>query len=452
MEEKIEEKEVQQNPWLKYFKNRQIVIIFSAILFLVFTVFIILVFNQNTKSGSDSQLTELGKNIVGKQMTTQSEWPILWGTPDNQTKCQKIPSVKFSALPIDIKNISYVEPIGELREGHIIPGDHAGIDYKTSPTTKPVEVFAPASGFLVGVEKHPYTPPPGYPPTKHYHIYLEHSCTLFTGFVHLTEFAQDLLASSQELKMLDSDTIGQFKNLAIRIPIKAGQKLGTAWTFGLLGWVTVDLTVVNKGYLNQESYKGENWRIHSVSGFDYFEEPLKTQIMAKNPRTLKPRGGKIDFDIEGKLVGNWFEEGTNGFRDEKVAPKQCGNFPCPYWEGHIAFVYDFIDPNQLRVSVGYNSGLSGKTPFGIKGNAPDFKDIGVGEGLVKYEITALIDMSREKGYDSQSPIITKTDEQKVLGVLLAQVVDVNKIKVEIFPSNTKNQVQNFTSNARIYHR
>lgn len=452
MEEKNGEKQIQQTPWQHLlFKNRARAIILSTVLFFVLIVISIAFIGQNKKLDRNEHLAEYGNNTVGKQMM-QSEWPMLWGSPDNQTKCQNIQSVKFSAIPIDIKDISYIEPIGELREGHIVPGDHAGIDYKTSPTSAPVDVFSPADGFLVGVEKHPYTPPPGYPPTKHYHIYLEHSCTLFSGFVHLTDFAQDVLAASQELRELNEDTSGQFKNIALRLPVKAGQKIGTAWTFGLLGFLTVDLTVVNKGYLNKESYKGENWRIHSVSGFDYLEEPLKTLIMAKNPRTANPLGGEIDFDIEEKLVGNWFQEGTNGFRNEKMAPKQCGNFPCPYWEGHIAFVYDYIDPNQLRVSVGYNSGLSSKTPFGIKGNAPDFKDVGIEDGLVKYELVPLKDIGKEKGYESQSSLITVTDENMVLGTLLAQVIDANSIKVEIFPLKTKEQIADFTSNARIYHR
>lgn len=387
------------------------------------------------------------------ELSSQAEWPALWGGPDNKNKCQKNTDVRFSSLPIAIEDISYVEPIGELREGHIIPGDHAGIDYKTSPTSTPVKVFAPADGFLVRVEKHPYEPPAGYPKDiQHYHIYLEHSCTLFTGFVHLTEFSPEILSASGELEQLTEYRGTEQKYSSFRIPVKAGQQFGTAWSFGLLGWVTVDLTHTNKGYLNPPSYKGENWRIHSVSGFDYLEDSLQEKISSKNPRIKEPKGGKIDFDIEGKLVGGWFEKGTGGFRDESVAPKQCGNFPCPYWDGHIAFVYNYVDPMQLRVSVGHNWGLSGRTPFGVKGNGPDFADIGVENSLVKYELVGLRDLSREKGYETESPLITENDETKVLGTLLVQMVDKDTIKVEIFPGKSKDGVSAFTSNARVYSR
>lgn len=385
---------------------------------------------------------------------SQAEWPQLWGPPDNQNKCQKKTDVKYTALPIALENIKFVQPIGELREGHVIPGDHGGFDYKTSPTSTPVKVFMPADGFLVRVEKHPYDPPPGYPKNlQHYHIYLEHSCTFFTGFVHLTEFAPDLLAANQELIQLTKDRSTQQKQTLFRIPLKAGQQIGTAWSFGLLGMVTVDLTHTNKGYLNPESYiKAENWRVHSVAGLEYFEASLKDQMMAKNPRTVEPRGGKIDYDIVGKLVGNWFQEGTGGLRDVTVKPKQCGNFPCPYWEGHLALVYDYIDSSQLRLSVGYNSGLAGRTPFGVKGNSPDFKDIGVADGLVKYEIVALKDISKEKGYDAESSLVTINDESQILGTMLVQLADNNTLRMEIFPGKNKDQVSAFTSQARVYRR
>lgn len=216
--------------------------------------------------------------------------------------------------------------------------------------------------------------------------------------------------------------------------------------------MTVDLNHTNKGYLNLESYKAENWRPHAVSLFDYLEEPLKSQIFAKSPRTAEPKGGKIDFDIEGKIVGSWFEKGSGGFRDETKDPGLCGNFPCPYWNGHLSLVYDFIDPTQLRVSVGHNWGLSGQTPFGVKGNQPDFKNIGQSDGLVKYELVGLKDVTKDKGYESNSSLITENDDSRSLGTLLVQMMDKDTIKVEIVPGKSKDQVSAFTSSARVYHR
>ena len=138
--------------------------------------------------------------------------------------------------------------------------------------------------------------------------------------------------------------------------------------------------------------------------------------------------------------------------DSKLKTKQCGNFPCPYWDGHLAFVYDYIDPGQLRVSVGHDWGLTDSTPFGVKGNGPDFKDIGEANGLVKYELVALKDLNRQRGYDSETALITENDESRVLGTLLAQVIEDGKVKMESFPGKAKDQVSSFTSSAKVYAR
>ncbi|TSC88325.1 MAG: Uncharacterized protein G01um10147_230 [Microgenomates group bacterium Gr01-1014_7] len=402
------------------------------------------------QSGSKQENEDFPSSNNSKARVSAADWPALWGSPDQ--KCQDKKDIKFSALPIKASDIIVIEPMGELREGHIVPGDHIGIEYKTSPSSSPVDVFAPADGTIVTVERHAYTPPAGYPQNiRHYHFYIVHSCTLFSGFVHLTEFAQDILAVSADLKKLNDENVSEYKNAYVNIPVKAGQKIGTAWTFGLLGAVTVDLNYTNKGYLNAVSYKGENWRPHSVSLFEYLDEPLKSAVYTKNPRKAEPRGGKIDFDVDGKIVGSWFEEGTGGFRSENFKPKLCGNFPCPYWDGHVALVYDFIDPGQLRVSIGHDWGLSGRTPFGVK-DGVNFKDIGVGSGLTKYELVGLKDVTKGKGFESSSALITENDETLVLGTMLVQLLENQNMKLEIFPGKTKEQVSEFTSQARVYTR
>lgn len=394
-----------------------------------------------------------GVDEHGQGYAAQTDWPLLWGPPDGARRCDKKGPVVFAASPVAVADISFIEPMGELKEGHIVPGDHIGINYATSPRSAPVGVYAPADGFIARVERHPYTPPAGYPrAVRHYHVYLEHSCTLFTGFVHVTELAPEILAASAQLAELDRASGSQMESVAVRVPVKAGQRLGEAWTFGLLGMVTVDLNVTNDGYLNPESYRAENWRLHAVSPFEYFPEPLRGQLLAKNPRAAPPRGGKIDFDAAGKVVGNWFLQGSGGFRDETTEPRQCGNFPCPYWEGHLALAYDYIDPAQLRVSVGHSAGLGARTPYGVRGNGPDFATVVVGSGAVAYELVALKDVSRERGYVSDDPLIEVSDETRVLGTLLVEMTEPGSLRAEIFPGKRKEQVGRFTANARVYVR
>ena len=102
--------------------------------------------------------------------------------------------------------------------------------------------------------------------------------------------------------------------------------------------------------------------------------------------------------------------------------------------------------------MGHDWGLSGGTPFGVKGNRPDFKDVGEDDGIVKYELVGLKDVTKDKEYESDGPLITENDESKVLGTMLVEVVDKDVIKVEIFPGKTADQINGFTSGALMYER
>ncbi|MFC1944114.1 hypothetical protein ACFLX5_01230 [Chloroflexota bacterium] len=49
--------------------------------------------------------------------------------------------------------------------------------------------------------------------------------------------------------------------------------------------------------------------------------------MTKNIRQVEPPGGKIDHDVYGRLIGNWFVKGTNGYQgisstEEPIKPDQ----------------------------------------------------------------------------------------------------------------------------------
>lgn len=367
--------------------------------------------------------------------------------------CEKKDSVVFTSPPIPIDSIIAAEPQGELTDrnaGHIVPGDHAGVTYDASKTN---DVFALAHGYIVRVERNRNFGFVGADGVKNYHIYVEYSCTLFGSYVHVTKIEPDILAQDEKLKGVDSpseEDIGDSsKNIYLRIPIKSGEKIGETKAYGLLGLLLVDTKVTLEG-LNADCYKeDEPWKIHAVPVYDYFAEPIKSQILEKNPRTKKPRGGKIDFGIEGKLSGNWFLEGVGW---KSTGKTYCGGYLCPYWDGHLAFVYDFVDPEQIRVSIGYDAGLSELGPYGVKGNSPDPASVGVESGIVKYELVGLEDVTKEFGFKTVGlPLFTR-NKNEVVGTMLVQMIDDEKIKVEVFPERTAQQVSAFTQDARTYVR
>lgn len=424
-------------------KTTRILVIFGGILALI--AIIALVAKPKNRASR-----EPATNQPLAQAPQQQNWPLLWGAAPQS--CERKKS-QLTASPIAVEDIAAIQPMGELAAGHVVPGEHIGINYVPNPATDGAVVYVPADGYIAMIERHQYIPEGGFTSKlRNYHIYMVHSCSLFTGFVHVTNIAPELLAANAELKALDEGTVdSSSKNIWPNIAVKAGQVIGTANGFGLLGMVTVDLDTRITGYVNPANYQDESWRVNAVAPFDYFPKPIKEQLLAKNLRKVEPLGGKFDLDVDVKLVGNWMQPGSGGIKGSGAGLKRCGNFPCPVQDGQIAFVYDYIDPAQLRVSIGHNWGLSAQTPYGVKGNAPNFKDVDESTGQVKYELTPLLNKNKDHGIGGEHPIATATDEAKLLGTLLVEMTG-PRIKVEVFPGKSAAQVSGFTESARSYER
>ena len=56
-------------------------------------------------------------------------------------------------------------------------------------------------------------------------------------------------------------------------------------------------------------------------------------------RKSEPRAGRIDYDVDGTLSGNWFEVGSNFYE---------GIDRSKYWDGHFSLSLNDIDPNYWQ--------------------------------------------------------------------------------------------------------
>ena len=398
--------------------------------------------SEATEEKNRSYAVDYGNEHIQQ---TRDYWSVLHTKLEG---CQE-KDVVFTSLPLDIKNIKAVEPQGELtNSGHVTPGDHVGFQYDSKMPK--INVYAIADGYIKRVERNR---PFGDIKSKNYHLYLEFSCSMLGSYVHVTEIAPEILEADPEFKRLDSLEAVPDNERSIwpNIPVKAGQVIGKADEWGLLGMLIADTDVTLPGFANPEKYKGEGWKMHAVPPFGYFTPELKAQLMEKNPRKKEPRGGKIDFDVPGKLSGNWFLEGTDYGGSKEKNPIYCGNQLCPYWAGHLAFAYDFVDPNQARVSFGDYSGWYPQGPYGVKGNADPAK-IGAEDGLAKLELVQIDDIGNECGFITQGKPLCTRNSDNAAGIMLVQMLDNNKIKVELFPGKTASQVSGLTGNAKIYER
>ncbi len=382
---------------------------------------------------------------------------------------------KFDAPPVPLEQLVHIEPMGKMggTSGHITPTDHLYIR-ATSTGPKSVPVQAIADGYLVKITRMPDRE--GLPDWR---AIIEHSCSLFSWYIHLDAFSETIL---QQI------TIPPDRPWHGRIPLEAGEPVGyvgemLSYQRGFevdtddFDWAVTDTNTVLPGFLVPDHYRGEPWKIHMVDPFDYYDDPLKSALLEKNLRTVEPVGGKIDFDIDGRLVGNWFLDGTRDYAATGLAeagesawtkilgmdPGDCkasvwdnnlqrdiGDTPCAYWLGHAVFAYDYLDPNIVLISLGihYDGHGGAQTPWMTLNNGPDPSQIGVTAGQVKYE---LMESSLSSG-DSARPGAPSGNDALPVGTLLVEMLGERSIKAELFVGTRADNVDGFTGRERIYRR
>jgi hypothetical protein len=164
-------------------------------------------------------------------------------------------------------------------------------------------------------------------------------------------------------------------------------------------------------------------------------------------REASPRWGKIDYDIDGKLIGNWFRQGSGGY-----GGNQSGGVG--YWDGHLSVVPDGNDPSQIVISFGNYQGQPQQ--FAVVGNTPDPATVSQATGLVAYELGQIVTYSGDTGqpWDTKSyiPNIKVKASTPPVGTVLMQMVGDRQLKVEAFPGSTAAQVTGFDSSVLIYER
>lgn len=349
-------------------------------------------------------------------------------------KCKGNGTVMLSS-PMKIQDIGVITPMGATIGAHVTPIDHmyfSPVDFNSQPDA--YEVYANADGIIdgIGVE-------PSFAENKHMKIRMtiRHTCDFYSIYNLLTSLSPRI----QEI----TGTLGPGQYYQKPIEIKEGELLGK------IGGQTLDLSVnydkvILKGFIVPEHYEGESWKIHTVDPFDYFKEPYKSQLLAKNVRQVEPRGGKIDYDIDGRLVGNWFKENTGGYSG--------GGGGFDYWKNHVAFVYDHIDPTHIIISLGNyediarSSGQSGmiSLQYGVKDNSPNPKDVRVASGPVKYDLVPtdyVLGNGQPWNRISYDSGIRATRGSEVYGVVVVELTSDRKLKLEIFPGKTASEVTGF---------
>lgn len=343
-------------------------------------------------------------------------------------KCKGEEKRKLGTLPMKNEDFSMILPYGLTIGGHVTPIDHQYFSPEeyNSPRDK-YPVYAMADANIVDISER--TNEKG----TEYRFVFSISCKLFYYYDLVTSLAPDIKTQYEN------------KQRNLDVSVKEGQLVGYigGQTLDFAVW---DMDVSLSGFAVPEHYEGEAWKIHTADPLNYYTDELKAKALAKYIREQEPRSGKIDYDIDGKLIGNWFKEGTDGYVQE-------GKWQ-DYWKGHLSIAPDAYDPTSIVVSMGDYDGK--EMQFGIKGNAPDPAITDSGNGMIKYELIQKdwIDATG-KHWDRMSVvkgIKAKNHDERVEGVVLIQMTENRKLRFEAFPNKTANQVSEFTSNAVNFER
>jgi len=292
-------------------------------------------------------------------------------------------TLSLAASPIDQSAIRWITPLGNLNPpDHTVPSDHiyfyfADPNAGESITARRTPFFAPGSGtvtFIIG-------------------------------------------GAGQESKVMFRQT-STFSYYVDHVILDAAMPLGTTVTAGQRIGVTgnayaVDLGVVNDSitvpFLVPSRYNNES--LNADAPLKYFSEPVRSQLYARVQRLGSQLDGLINYDVAGRLSGNWFLQGNTALA--------------------FAFVYDTYDPSRVLIS---SSGL----PVGvyeIAAGDPAPRDVSAASGKVIYSL-ARTNGGPNPPHDS-IPVF-----------LLVQMTDDTHLRSEFFSARPAD----FTAAARMWIR
>jgi len=349
--------------------------------------------------------------------------------------------VKFTSAPMKSSDLSYIRPLGAMSDGHVTPTDHVyigGPNPNAADNTYPV--LMPADGTITTISAMPAQyigdRQGQQVATEDHRIVISHSCRYFSIYIHIHKLGDKLKSAV--------GTLQPNENKQTNIELKAGDTVGYIGN-STFDWTPIDTTKTLSGFISPKLYEGESWKIHTVSPFDLYEGALKAELESKSLRTAAPIGGKIDYDQPGKLIGNWFRQGSGGYSGAN------GNNGGRYWDGHLSVVPDYISPTSTIVSIG---NWTGDAKQMVVSGAADPAAVTKDTGLVKYELKRLNyvsknGMSRGNMYEKD---LRPSQNESVEGTILLQVQADEKLKVEKFPGKSAAQVSGFTAAAQLYER
>jgi hypothetical protein len=336
--------------------------------------------------------------------------------------------VQFSHLPTDLSQMKGFGPKGALQG---IPKMHGGfglLNYYTFPAPM-IPVYAMGEGYIYNIEKDFRTVPDHWPPDVAGTEYDDFSLNIVYSkhaggyYGHVSALSDEIIEQAGEINE------GRGVHNPVRIKITPGQIIGyigphPGFDIGMYDYE-------REHYFANPSMYSPEYR-SAVCYTDYLPASLREEIWAINPRMAEPRCGRVAYDKEGTLAGNWFLEGTTGLNE---------------WSKQLIVARHEIHGDRIAIADasplldGDGALNMNRFPYlwFVKGNTPEPESITVESGLVKYEV-------------ADSWILIQNEDADPEGTLLIQMLEPEKIQYEYFEGKTADEVSDFTSYSKIYVR
>ena len=306
---------------------------------------------------------------------------------------------KLEICPLNLAEIRSIIPLGNLnpRGGHVFPTDHIYLDYGHRES---LPVRAPASGRVFAIRGQTGD-------DFKIEVQVDRRFSYYVGHVVPVE------------------------GLSVSSTVESGEVIGYTSGRSLLDLGCVDSEVMLKGYVNPARYPDST--LHCVSPLKLYDDPLRSLLYAKVVRGSADKDGRIDYDIAGRLVGNWFLESLSVAESSRGSPET--------WAKQLAFAYDVCLPSVRCVSIGGTVAPAGL--YRLSAVSPDPVEVSVKSGPAKLILTDPLPQDADSSHRKS----TSTG-----GVLLVQMLTPSRVKVEFSLTQSEEGEMGFTASARIYVR
>ena len=373
------------------------------------------------------------KNFEMEKQGRDEEWRGMW-----EGKCEGTGPVMFNNSPMKIEDINFLMPYGQIVGGHITPIDHMYFySLKGSGGREAYEVLAIQDAFIFNIETREIGVESQQKQEADYRLDMVHTCTFGSYFDLVTKLSPELEKKWKENRNQNGDFTGAY--------VKAGEVIG------YVGEQSLDFGVYNYSnplnFINPEAYESvEPWKIYTDDPFLYFVDDVRENLLKKMMRRSEPRIGRINYDVDGTLSGNWFEVGTNVYE---------GIDRSKYWDGHFSLSLNDIDPNYWQIGIGFLEVY--ENTFIIQGN-PIPLEVKVGSGKQIYElVTFRMFVENNPGKDWFREPHEEGDTLSiglgnVVGYVMLELIDTQLLQLEVFLNTKKELIKDFTDQSRTYER